>query len=74
MVNHEDERCSSATSGIFSDDSEDIDSDIYTIRKVSKQVFLNHETPKRSLYIKTRPLPPIPPQKPARLYLTSVMP
>ena len=80
-----DERCSTATSGVFSEDSDasdDIESDIYTIRKVSKIVFLNHQrqmetnVTKISNPVKAVPsrdnqriLPPIPPPKPARLYL-----
>ena len=39
----QDEICSTSSSGIFSDDMEDTESDIYTIRRVSKQVFLNHQ-------------------------------
>jgi hypothetical protein len=81
-----DERCSTATSGVFSEDSDasdDIESEIYTIRKVSKLVFLNHQiqmeksvTKKSNPILETVPskdnqriLPPIPPPKPVRLYL-----
>ena len=80
-----DERCSTATSGVFSEDSDssdDIESEIYTIRKVSKMVFLNHKRQMEKNVTKIsnpvevvhsrdnqRILPPIPPPKPARLYL-----
>ena len=80
-----DERCSTATSGVFSEDSDasdDIESDIYTIRKVSKMVFLNHQNQMETTISKLsnpveavpsrdiqRILPTIPPPKPARLYL-----
>ena len=84
--NNFDERCSTATSGVFSEDSdasEDIESEVYTIRKVSKMVFLNHQRQmetnvnKRSNPIletipfrdNQRILPPVPPPKPPRLYL-----
>ena len=82
--NNFDERCSTATSGVFSEDSdasEDIESEVYTIRKVSKMVFLHHQrqksvTKKSNPVLQTVPskdnqriLPPIPPPKPARLYL-----
>lgn len=75
----QDEICSTSSSGIFSDDTEDTESDIYTIRRVSKQVFLNHQklivgncSGQKRTYTIIKPLPPIPPPKPARLYLPPV--
>ena len=78
-----DERCSRATSGIYSvnsDASDSNESEIYTIRKVSKPVFSNqHMSVKQNdpkpiiqrdaIPVRDKETSPILPLKPARLYI-----